>query len=267
MGDRIEALLARCNRHPSMSDMVPLCLHELQQAEEFQTVPITGSQRLHVTCEGLTAFGYAVTPFDFQWPQRVGQEYLLTFLLALHQSVVCQELSWRSYSHRDGVRDNEALVKSYLEYVTQYESALASPQFNIQRLYRCSRTALGVERISHEVREELAAWMENEQRREQGTLNSMALGAVLAGVATLFVGLPLSYFNNDSNVALFWGSGSEAPGLLWFWTPLALLAGMALARSSIRKHLGRVWTLVWGDSAARKRPRLRGRPTRSQEPT
>jgi hypothetical protein len=241
----LEVLAARCLRHPDDARILPLPLETIQ-CEEFQTIPVTGSQRFHVTCEAMTAFGYACTPFDqTNWCHRVASEYLLTFLLALHQAVACQDLSWRSYTRKDGQRDNEALVSAFLEYTTEYDFGLVSPQFNIQRLYRASRTALGVERIEEDVRRELDAWIENEQRVEQGTLNSLALLAVLASIATIFLGLGLSPFSNDAKITLFTAEGDKVPGLLFFWLPLAVVTVVVAVKRSLRRHVVRVWELFW----------------------
>jgi hypothetical protein len=240
----VEALAARGLFHPVTDKVAPLPLSELQ-AEEFQTVPVTGSRRFHVTCEGLLTWTYNRTGFDVSsWPERVAREYLLTFLLALTQAVTLQNISWRSYTRRDRRRDNEALIERFLDYSTDYDFAVVSQQFNIQRLYRCSRIALGVERIDKEVREELQAWIESETRKEQRSLNSIAVAALLGAVATVFVGLGVSNFNRDSNVAAWWGtSGPASP--LWFWIPTLLVLAFSAVSRSVRRHLRRVWRLLW----------------------
>lgn len=260
--DALEGLVARCHRHPSTSEVLPVPLSHLQ-GPEFRTVHVTGSQRFHVTMEGVHAFGFAETAFDrSQWADRTGKEYLLTYLIALHQAVVIQDLSWRSYTRVDGTRDNEPLYEAFLQYNTEYDFSVVSPQFNVQRLYRTSREVLSVPQTAEEVRSELSGWAENETRKEQEklnreqkklndeqrNLNSLAVLAFLVALATFFLGLNLGYFNADSRVSLFWGGAEEAPGLLFVWLPAILVAAAAFFHGPLRQHLTRVWKMFWKGS-------------------
>jgi len=243
--EELEGLIARCHRHPATSEVVPLPLDHLH-GPEFRTIHITGSQRFHVTNEGFHAFGLARTGFDeSQWPDRTGKEYFLTYLIALHQAVVIQGLSWRSYN-RSGVSDQtEQVYEDFLQYNTEYDFSVVSPQFNIQRLYRTSREVLGVPQTGEEVHSELSGWAENETRKEQGNLNSLAVLAFLIGFATFFTGLNFHYFNQDSQMSLFWGDEGQAPGLLFVWLPAAVVIVLAVVRRPLREHLRRVWRMLW----------------------
>ncbi|MCS6900875.1 MAG: hypothetical protein RMJ98_08245, partial [Myxococcales bacterium] len=179
----LEGLAARSLRHPASSPIVPLPLEDIE-AEEFQIFRVSGSQTFYISCEGLCAFGSNATLFDERfWPQRVGSEYLLTFLLVLHQALVCQDISWKSYTDANrtreqqgsrSTRNTEALIKQFHEFNTNYNFSVVSHQYNIQRLYRCARVALGVERTIGGIHSELMAWLEAESREEQQALNSLA---------------------------------------------------------------------------------------------
>jgi hypothetical protein len=213
--------------------------------EELRTMIPLPSQRFHLSSEGMTAWGWVEGEFDRAWPDRVGGEYLLTYLLAMHQSLICLDLSWKSYTRADRAdtaEDKEALIAQYLEYNTEYDFSVVSNLLNIQRLYRLARETLGVERISDEVGRELSAWIEDETRKEQESLNSVAVFAVMLSLCTVFISLNAKFFNTDSAVELFGWSG------LWFWLPTAVVVGfigVAAKRGGMRKHFKRFRRLLW----------------------
>lgn len=243
----LESLIVRSMRHPLKSDIAPLPLSKLVEPE-LQTVHITGSQRFHVTTEGMTAFGYASSQFDkTQWHTRVSREYLLTFILAYHQSMICQDFSWRSYTrHASGKasqvrRDNEQLLRRFREFDTNYNFSIVATQFNIQRLYRAARTALGVEKIYTEVRDELSSWLENETRQEQRALNSVAVVLLLASFVTLFINLHITEFDHGAAVSI-----KSLGSSIWLWLPLVISGYLIITRQQLRDHMKRVINLIIG---------------------
>lgn len=240
--EKLEALVARCHRHPSVAAIRPLPVR-LLEGEEFRVVHVTGSQRFYLTCEGFFAIGHASTPFDRTWSDRVGKEYLLTFLMAVHQFVACQMLSWRSYVEASA-RRNERLMADFLAYSTDYGFTAVSQQFNIQRLYRTARMTLGVGRLEREVRDELESWVDNQLRLDQLALNSLAVVAGLVAFTTFFIGLNFDFLTQDSKVSLIWDftRGLWQPSI-WFWVPVAIAGLLFLARSN-REHLKRVLALL-----------------------
>jgi len=267
-----EGLAARCLRHPVSSPIVPLPLRDLE-AEEFQVFRVSGSQTLYISCEGLCAFGSNATLFDERfWPQRVGSEYLLTFLLVLHQALICQDISWKSYTdanrHREPAapggappnsRNTEALIKQFHEFNTDYNFSVVSHQYNIQRLYRCSRSALGVERTIGGIHSELMAWLEAESREEQQALNSLAVFSILFSAAALFSNCNLNEFNKDARLSLRHAATGQPPpaeeadktssALGWFVAPavaVALFTVVMARRGSLGRHLRRIRRLFLG---------------------
>lgn len=206
---------------------------------------VTRAQRIHLSCAGMVAWGYCETNFDVShWNERLDREYFLTFVLALHQNLCLQDLSWKSYSHADDSRDNEVLNKLFREFTTDYDFSIASHQFNIQRVYRTARDVLGVERLSEEVRAELAHWLESESREEQRLLNSVAVIAFLLGLGTWFVGLDLSYFNNDSMVTLGWDEGRPS-AYAWMLLPFLVIIAISATSRGLRQHWRRFGGLLF----------------------
>lgn len=263
----LEGLAARSLRHPASSPIVALPLRDLE-AEEFQVFRVSGSQTLYVSCEGLCAFGSNATLFDGRfWPQRVGSEYLLTFLLVLHQALICQDISWKSYTDanqrradpRPRTRSTEALIKQFHEFNTDYNFSVVSHQYNIQRLYRAARTALGVERTIGGIHSELMAWLESESREEQQSLNSLAVFSILFSAAALFANCNLNEFNKDARLSLTHALTGQPPpaedadrttsALGWFLAPalaVALLTAVMVRRGSFGRHARRVRRLFLG---------------------
>jgi len=243
-----ESLLARALRHPGDSPVFPVEMADIE-GPESTTLHITGTQRFHVTCEGFYAVGLAATEFDStQWMSRVSRDYLATWLLVLHQATVLQRISMDSYmgNERREARNNEYLMARFLEFSTEYDFHQVSPQRNIQALYRTAREVLGVNSLVDEVSNELHRWVDDENRKEQQALNSVAVLAMLAALATSFVGLNLSYFNKDSAVGFWLGTpDAPAPGLLWLGLPVAVVLVALLARRSLRQHVRRVVRLLW----------------------
>lgn len=243
----VESLVARGLPHPVHSVSFPLPMAAIE-GPEIATVHISGTQRFYITCEGFYAVGLGASEFDrTQWMGRVARDYLATWLLVLHQATVLQRISMDSYfgNERRDARDNEFLMARFLEFSTEYDFTRVSPQRNIQALYRTSREVLGVNSMVDEVSSELHRWVDDESRKEQKALNSVAVLALLAAVATSFVGLNLSCFNNDSQISLFFSEEKLLPGWIWFWLPLGVVAVFAVARRSLRAHLARVARLLW----------------------
>ena len=263
----LEGLAARSLRHPASSPIVALPLRDIE-TEEFQVFRVSGSQTLYVSCEGLCAFGSNATLFDGRfWPQRVGSEYLLTFLLVLHQALICQDISWKSYTdanqrrsdHRPKTRSTEALIKQFHEFNTDYNFSVVSHQYNIQRLYRAARTALGVERTISGIHSELMAWLESESREEQQSLNSLAVFSILFSAASLFATCNLNEFNKDARLSLSHTITGQPPpaeeadrtvsALGWFIAPtiaVLLLTVVMARRGSLGRHVRRVRRLFLG---------------------
>lgn len=264
----LEGLAARCLRHPASSPIVPLPLRDIE-AEEFQVFRVSGSQTFYISCEGLCAFGSNATMFDERfWPQRVGSEYLLTFLLVLHQALICQDISWKSYTDANRTREQqgahkarstEALIKQFHEFNTDYNFSVISHQYNIQRLYRCARVALGVERTIGGIHSELMAWLEAESREEQQALNSLAVFSILFSAAALFSNCNLNEFNKDARLSFSQAITGKAPppedadrtssALGWFVAPtlaVVLFTFVMARRGSLGRHLRRIRRLFLG---------------------
>jgi hypothetical protein len=264
----LEGLAARSLRHPASSPIVPLPLRDIE-AEEFQVFRVSGSQTFYISCEGLCAFGSNATLFDERfWPQRVGSEYLLTFLLVLHQALICQDISWKSYTdanqsrEKEGprnARNTEALIKQFHEFNTDYNFSVISHQYNIQRLYRCARVALGVERTISGIHSELMAWLEAESREEQQALNSLAVFSILFSAAALFANCNLNEFNKDARLSLTHALTGAPPSaedadktssaLGWFVAPalvVLIFAAVMARRGSLGRHARRIRRLFLG---------------------
>ena len=242
----LEARAARCHRHPRDGGTRPPSLEHLG-GPEFHSMRISSSQRLHVSSEGTFAWGHRASGYDqTSFHKSIAGEFLLTYLLAQHQAAACLDLSWRSYTRKDKTRDNESLVDQFLEYNTEYDFAVISNQMNIQRYYRLCREALGVASIGEDVRQELSSWQENESRKEQGSLNSIAVIALMGAFATFLVGLNLSPINTDSGVKI---DISKAVLPWFFWGPLILVGvttAIALVRGNLKRHVKRLWRLIVG---------------------
>lgn len=268
----LEWTCARLHRHPDDSAIV--APEGWDRSESLiTTVPVTGTQKFLVTSEGAVALGCRKTTFDEQWPNRVAHEYFATYLIALHQSLVAQDISWRSFTRhrRDCDSDigyDEALFRRFREFDTEYNFVRVSDQSNIQALYSGVREALRVEEAAREVRNELSAWVEGQVREqqtrlnrkqedlneEQRNLNSLAVVVTLASAATLFIGLNLTFFDHDSAVRAF-----SLKGLVWFWAPAAAVVAVA-RREPARSHLRHVWRyLVTGEPPTPRRPARRDR--------
>lgn len=240
----VEGLVARCLRHPAETQIAPPAV-ELLEGMHFRKLHIDRDRRFYVSSDSFVAIACAATGFTrSQWPDRVAREYLLTWLIALHQLLVCQDLSWQSYTS-GGVRDNERLMKLFQRYQTDFEFSSISGQMNVQRLYHAAREVLGVERFVEDVRKEVSTWLDGEMRHEQRSLNSIAVVIFLAGMATLLINLNLAFFNSDAEIdALALRPGNWTG--LWFWIPLAAAALLAIGSSRMREHLRRVVALLVG---------------------
>lgn len=238
---QLEWLCARFHRHPDDSRIIPVP-EELDSQEDQLTVHVTGSQRFHVSSEGMLAFGHGATDFDRStWTSRVANEYLATWLIAQHQNLLLQDLSWRSYTQRTargGRRTAERLLRQYRVFSTDFNFEAVSPQLNVQRLYSASRSAMHIARVAELVRGEVMEWLSIEERSEQRALNSLAVLALLFGLATLFTGIGLTHFNADAKLdpLVLTGSGDTVSGL-WLWIPLALVLVLIGVVPKLRSHV------------------------------
>jgi len=250
--DKLEALCSRCMQHPETSDIRPLSTDNLKGAE-FKTMHLTGSQRIHLSCESALSFGINLTDYSEPWQDRWGASFLLCYLIAYHQSILCQELSWSSFkksldSDVEDSRNLSALYDRFIEYCTHYDFSVISIQLNQQRLYRMSREVLGVPAITKEVEDEIQTRLDarrNELQekfsKKQENFNSLAVVFFLLGCTTFLLNLNLKPFSSDAEIAWDFSEGMES---LWFWIPVGLTS-MLLVVPKIRNHLLRVLKLLF----------------------
>ena len=265
--DQLQGLCSCCMQHPSTSEIVPLGTDDLQ-GNEFKTMRVTGSQRVHLSCETVLSFGEDRTPFSREWQNKWGDDYLLCFLIAYHQSILCQELSWSSFK-KSSERNLEELNERYVNYCTHYDFSVISNQLNHQKIYRLTREVLGVPAITKEVGEEISARLDaqrNELQKKfnkgqqafnegqvefveqqkkfltsQENFNSLAVVFFLLGCTTFLLNLNLKPFSSDAEIAWDFSEGMES---LWFWIPVGLTS-MLLVVPKIRNHLLRVLKLLF----------------------
>jgi hypothetical protein len=266
--DKIEGLCARCMRHPHTSNIKALPLNQLESSE-FKRFHITGSQRVYLSCEGGWSFGIDETEFSKNWQDRWGRDYLLCHLIAYHQSILCQELSWSSFTKsssanpgrtEEEIQRLKQLNARYIEFCTHYDFRIISNQINHQKIYRVSREVLGVidcinevsdeieSRLSHELLEEQRN-LSQEQRefnKKQTSFNSLAVIFFLLGCSTFLINLNLTIFSEDAVIA--WDFHGDNLGhklsSLWFWVPVALTFSMLIFKS-IRTHIFHVLKLLF----------------------
>ena len=266
--DRIEGLCARCMRHPETSDIKPLPLNQLE-SPEFKCFNITASQRVYLSCEGGWSIGTDETDFSSEWQGRWGRDYLLCHLIAYHQSILCQELSWSSFTKSSSAnpeRSEEEIQRlkqlnaRYIEFCTHYDFRIISNQINHQKIYRVSREVLGVIDCINEVSDEINSRLENELLEEQRKLskeqqefnkkqtsfNSLAVIFFLLGCSTFLVNINLTVFTKDATIAWDFRGDTISQKLksLWFWAPVALTFSMLIFKS-IRTHIIEVIKLLF----------------------
>ncbi|MDG1324580.1 MAG: hypothetical protein P8P49_02355 [Opitutales bacterium] len=234
----IESLYARCMRHPSISEIVPLSYQDFQ-SDEFKSLNITGSQRVHMSCENALAFGVDETEFSSQWLPKWRSEYLTTYLIAFHQSVLAQDLSWSSFKEVGSDRNNEVLNKRFQQYMTNFDFSVVSNNLNHQKVYRKAREVLGVIKMNSEIELELISWLSTQRNEKQEGFNSIAAVFLILGLSTFVVNLNLKPFTNDAEIHPFNGWGA-----LWFWVPLALGFSL-LFLQSVRKHFMSTFKLLF----------------------
>jgi len=266
----LEGLCARCMRHPKSSEIKPLPPQELE-GDEFKFFQVTGSQRVYLSCETALSIGQDVTEFSKQWQDRWDNDYLLCHLIAYHQSILCQELSWSSFSKtnqkEEEKRNLDELNERFIEYCTHYDFSVISSQMNHQRTYRISREVLGVCQSSKEVAEEIQTRIEHQSNKlqfklnseqqkslkeqqefnhKQQAFNSLAVVFFMLGCSTFFINLNLFEFNNDARIDWDFSGDSLSEKLksLWFWLPIALSFTLLLFRS-VRKHVRQVFRLLF----------------------
>ncbi len=248
--DGVEGNAVRCRRFPTAEGIGPLPLRYLE-GSGLRTVHDTATRRVHVTSEACVAFAHRESSYDVSvWPAAFEDRYLPAYLLALHQALICQDLSLQSYAHVDSGperKKSEGLVRDFLRYMTRYDFSVVSNHLGVQQVYRSAREVLGVDLLVEEVGKELEAWLGTEERQlqrqldtDQKLLNSAAVLALLAGLATVVINLNLVELTEDGKVSAFDFGGL---GLL-FWVPagVALLACVALPAG--RGHLANIWRLL-----------------------
>ena len=234
----IESLYARCMRHPSTSEIVPVSYQDFQ-GDEFKSLSITGSQRVHLSCENALAFGVDETDFSSQWLPKWSSEYLTTYLIAFHQSVLAQDLSWSSFKEVGSDRNNKVLNQRFQQYMTNFDFSVVSNNLNHQKVYRTAREVLGVIKMNSEIEDELASWLSTQQNEKQEGFNSIAAVFLILGLSTFVINLNLKPFTNDAEIHPFknWDA-------LWFWIPLALGFSLLFLKS-VRKHFISTFKLLF----------------------
>ena len=234
----IESLYARCMRHPSTSEIVPVSYQDFQ-GDEFKSLSITGSQRVHLSCENALAFGVDETDFSSQWLPKWRSEYLTTYLIAFHQSVLAQDLSWSSFKEVGSNRNNKVLNQRFQQYMTNFDFSVVSNNLNHQKVYRTAREVLGVIKMNSEIEDELTSWLSTQQNEKQEGFNSIAAVFLILGLSTFVINLNLKPFTNDAEIHPFknWDA-------LWFWIPLALGFSL-LFLESVRKHFISTFKLLF----------------------
>jgi hypothetical protein len=244
--DKLESMCVRCMQHPSTSDMVPVPTEKLQ-SDEFKTMQVTGSQRVHLSCEAVLSFGEDLTSYSQQWQHRWGSDYLLCFLIAYHQSILCQELSWSSFK-KSSERDLDELNDRFINYCTYYDFSVISNQLNHQKIYRLTREVLGVPAITKEVGDEIQTRLDTQRNelqekfnKKQENFNSLAVVFFLLGCTTFLLNLNLKPFSSDAEIAWNFSEGLES---LWFWVPVGV-TGLLFLVPKIRNHLTRVMRLLF----------------------
>ena len=234
----IESLYARCMRHPSTSEIVPVSYQDFQ-GDEFKSLSITGSQRVHLSCENALAFGVDETDFSSQWLPKWSSEYLTTYLIAFHQSVLAQDLSWSSFKEVGSDRNNKVLNQRFQQYMTNFDFSVVSNNLNHQKVYRTAREVLGVIKMNSEIEDELTSWLSTQQNEKQEGFNSIAAVFLILGLSTFVINLNLKPFTNDAEIHPFkdWDA-------LWFWIPLALGFSLLFLKS-VRKHFISTFKLLF----------------------
>ena len=237
----LEGLAARCQRHPDETDVRGLAPPAMQ-GPSFTSFPVTGTQRFHVSCEGVVVYGQLATEFDRStWPTRVGREYLLTYLIALHQSVVCQLLSWRSQRRLDDPHRTEQLMLQLQEYLACFEATVLSNQVNIQRLYSACRFVTKTKEVVDQLQREVRGWQELEFSRDRRFFNALGVLGCLYGFMRVA---------NEMD-QLFIGHGGTSGGPLVvahhvfaFSAALGVLALLS-RRRRLRLYVRRIWEGVF----------------------
>lgn len=275
--DKLEGLCSRCMQHPQTSQIVPLPTERLK-GEEFKTMHMTGSQRIHLSCESALSFGINKTDYSGPWQDRWGSGFLLCYLIAYHQSILCQELSWSSFkksveSDVDESRDLNELYHRFIEYCTHYDFSVVSIQLNQQRLYRLSREVMGVPAIAKEVGDEIQTRLDTQRNqlqkkfnqkqqdfndgqsdfvkkqdkflKSQENFNSLAVVFFLLGCSTFLLNLNLEQFTEDAKIAWDFSDKDTPLESLWLWVPVGLTVVLFLV-PRIRSHLFRVVKLLFG---------------------
>jgi hypothetical protein len=241
----LEWQCARFHRHFRKPGFAPLADCGLASVVEprVRTLRVAGARRFHLSCDGFLAISTSDDAWEIErWPKRVEAEYTMCYALALLQSVVVQDISWRAYS-RASIRgvsfeDHYAgLYRRFCEFDTTYNFTRVSQQSNVQSVYELARGALGVPELTTEVREELSMWIEGETQKEQRALNAMAVIALLSTLATALIGLNLNTFSSDAKL--------EASSR-WFWVPIVLtLLVVAITRRG-RRSVVLAARYLWG---------------------
>ena len=232
--EHLEFLCARCLRHPQSSNVKPLLPQKLE-GDEFKSFNVTGSQRVYLSCENALSVGVDETEFSKPWQDRWDNDYFLCHLIAYHQSILCQELSWSSFSKTNNKgeekRNLDELNERYIEFCTHYDFSIISSQLNHQRTYRISREVLGVCQSSEEVSDEIQTRIEHQRNKlqdqfndKQQAFNSLAVLFFILGCSTFLINLNIKTFNNDAIVKWDFSGNTLSQRLesLWLWVPISL---------------------------------------------
>ncbi len=272
----LEGLCAQCMRHPATSQIVPLPVKALI-SKEFQKLNITGSQRSYLSCEGAVSFGVAETGYSTEWQNRWSNDYVLCHLIAYHQSILCQELSWSSYTrpsveqgNTEEIRNLKDLSDRYIEFCTHYDFSMISTQRKHQMIYRVSREVLGVVDSIKEVADEIESRLSKARNefqdnlsekqdafnslavissKKQEAFNSLAVIFFLLGCSTFLINLNITLFSEDAVVAWDFHGDSLGQKLqsLWFWGPIGI-SFLSLLHPTIRRHFSQVLKLLFSKS-------------------
>lgn len=246
-----ESFCSQCFKHPEKERIVPIAPQTLQ-CKEFQTIQLTGSQRVHVSSDTTLCFGYDLSSNCSSHRLKWESDFLLSYLIAYHQSVLCQELSWSSFKKSvegsEESRNLKELNNRFIEYCTHYDFSIISNRFDHQRMYRAQREVFGVPDISNEVAEEINSRLNTERNNlqdkfneRQEAFNSLAVLFFVFGCATFLINLNIDIFNKDAQISWDLRKGLES---LWFWVPVSITLLMFFV-PKIKQHFKRVFKLLF----------------------
>jgi hypothetical protein len=252
---QIEWLCSRFLRHPGALGPDKKWVYPLQGGVDADPAVVsirpTGTRGIHLSSEGLMSVGCLATDFDNDWHVRLANEYFFAYLIALHQSIVLQNISWRSFSRtsgsKDAQEDHDNLFEMFKAFDTAYNFSRVSNHVTMQSVYEAARKTLGVHETTEEVRSELRNWIESEQREEQRNLNALAVIAILVSAATYFISLNLETFTRDSNIR-----SMSIKAAFWLGVPTLLVILVTIINKTMKNHLDRALSYILGRSWRKK---------------